>query len=91
MDGSNFYYYAIFLTQILHSFAFLPLVNSVYETQYTGNIPYATLYMLLLAALIQIVVALYKGYYIHFIIFTVLFASIGYLIHMKFQFDSNQV
>lgn len=82
-SNSNFYYYSVLLTIVLQSFAYLPLIATVYETQYTGNIPYATLFMLLLAALLLLSVAVYRGFYTHVIVFTVYFASIAYLIYMK--------
>ena len=91
MDNNTFYYYSILLTIVLQSFAYLPMIASVYDTQYTGNIPFATLFMLLLASLIQIIVSLYKGYSTHLLVFLIYFFSVGYLVLLKNQYDENQV
>ena len=81
--NNNFYYYSVLLTIVLQSFAYLPLIASTYETQFTGNIPYITLFMLLFAALLLLSVAIYRGYYTHVIVFTIYFSSLAYLIYMK--------
>jgi len=87
----NLYYYSVLLTNILQSFAYLPLIATVYETQYMDNIPYSTLFMLFLAALILLLVAIYKGYYTHVLVFSVFFASMAYLVMMKLQYSNNQI
>ena len=79
----NFYYYSVLLTILLQSFAYLPLIAQVYESKDTTNLPYSTLLMLLTAAFILLIVAMYRGYYTHVFVFLVYFGSIGYLINMK--------
>jgi uncharacterized protein with PQ loop repeat len=85
MDQGNFYYYSVLLTILLQSFAFIPLIAEVYKTGYSANIPFSTLLMLFLAALLLLIVAIYRGYYTHIIIFLVYFASIAYLLMLKIQ------
>jgi len=91
MDNDTTYYYSVLLTILLQSFAYLPLIAQVYETQYTGNIPYSTLFMLLLASLILLIISIYKNYSSHVFVFVIYFVSIAYLIAIKTQYDTNQV
>jgi len=83
MDQGNFYYYSVLLTILLQSFAFIPLIAEVYAQGYTSNIPFSTLLMLFLAAMLLLVVAIYRDYYTHVIVFLIYFASIAYLLMLK--------
>ena len=85
MEGgsNNFYYYSVLLTILLQSFAYIPLIIHVNETGDTSDLPYATLLMLFLAATILLVVALYRGYITHVLVFLVYFGSLAYLLTLK--------
>ena len=81
------YYYSILLSTTMQSLAYVPLLAMIYDTRYTGNIPYVTLFMLLLASLIQLIVATYNGFYFHLLLFMIYFLSISVIITLKYQYD----
>lgn len=82
------YYYAIMVSIMFKSFAFIPIIADVMEKKYTKNIPYVSLFLFLMSSLILIVISVYKKYYIHFMFFIIMFVACVILIILKTKYDN---
>lgn len=82
---NDVYYYAIFLTILLKSVAFIPTIIEVNRNKLPVTVSYLTLFLNLITALISCIIAIYKEYYFHIILFFIYFCSVAILIQYKYE------
>jgi uncharacterized protein with PQ loop repeat len=88
MVGSIYYYLIMFAT-LLFTFSFIPLVFEILQQKITSNIPYISLFSLLIALLIFLFIAIIKSYYIHSIFYCIGLLSIIIIMFLKKSYDNN--
>jgi uncharacterized protein with PQ loop repeat len=89
MIKKTIYYYILVFASILVSFSFIPLIFEIIQQKITSNIPYFSLYLLLIAYIIYCFVCIIKQYYFHLFIYTVGLLSVSLLIYLKMKYDNN--
>lgn len=81
----------VLLTIFIRSVSYIPLIFSIEQTQYVKNIPYLTLFLDLLSAMLLVIVALIKGYKPQLILFIIMFFSILTIVMLKFHYEGRLV
>ena len=79
----------VLLTIFIKSVSYIPFIFSIEQTEYTRNIPYLTLFMDLLAALLLCIVSLYKNYIPQLLLFLIYFLSVFTVVLLKIKYDSK--
>jgi uncharacterized protein with PQ loop repeat len=90
MVGSIYYYLIMFAT-LLFTFSFVPMVFEILQQKITSNIPYISLFSLLLALLIFLFIAIIKSYYIHAIFYSIGLLSVIIICFLKKSYDSKSI
>ena len=90
MVGSIYYYLIMFAT-LLFTFSFVPMVFEILQQKITSNIPYISLFSLLLALLIFLFIAIIKSYYIHSIFYSIGLLSVIIICFLKKSYDSKSI
>lgn len=90
MVGSIYYYLIMFAT-LLFSFSFIPIVFEVLQQKITSNIPYISLFALLISFLIFLFIGIIKEYYIHTIFYCIGLLSIIILCFLKKTYDIKSI
>ena len=90
MVGSIYYYLIMFAT-LLFTFSFVPMVFEILQQKITSNIPYISLFSLLIALLIFLFIAIIKSYYIHSIFYSIGLLSVIIICFLKKSYDSKSI
>lgn len=90
MVGSIYYYLIMFAT-LLFTFSFIPIVFEILQQKITSNIPYISLFSLLIALLIFLFIAIIKSYYIHSIFYSIGLLSVIILCFLKKSYDDKSI
>ena len=90
MVGSIYYYLIMFAT-LLFTFSFVPMVFEILQQKITSNIPYISLFSLLIALLIFLFIAIIKSYYIHSIFYSIGLLSVIILCFLKKSYDNKSI
>jgi uncharacterized protein with PQ loop repeat len=90
MVGSIYYYLIMFAT-LLFTFSFVPMVFEILQQKITSNIPYISLFSLLIALLIFLFIAIIKSYYIHSIFYSIGLLSVIIMCFLKKSYDSKSI
>lgn len=86
------YYYLILFSTFLFTFAFIPLVFEIIQQKITSNIPYITLFSLLIAFLIYLYIAIDRQYLCHMFFYIVgIFSIIIIIFIKKNQIENGEV
>ncbi len=83
------YYYLILFSTFLFTFAFIPLVFEIIQQKITSNIPYITLYSLLVAFIIYLYIAIDRQYLFHMFFYIIGIFSIIIIIFIKNNHVNN--
>ena len=87
---SKTYYYLIILSIIAKSVSYIPFIIKIYDTKYTENIPFPTLFLELVAYLILIGICCAKKYYLQLLFFLVFSVSVLYILFLKIKFENRE-
>ena len=87
MSSSSIYYYILLFASFLFIFAFIPFVFEINQQRITSNIPYLTLFLLLISFLLYLFVSISKGYFVHFFLYLIGIISISILFFLKRKYD----
>ena len=90
MVGSIYYYLIMFAT-LLFTFSFVPMVFEILQQKITSNIPYISLFSLLISLLIFLFIAIIKSYYIHSIFYSIGLLSVIIMCFLKKSYDSKSI
>ena len=90
MVGSIYYYLIMFAT-LLFTFSFVPIVFEILQQKITSNIPYISLFSLLISLLIFLFIAIIKSYYIHSIFYSIGLLSVIIICFLKKSYDSKSI
>ena len=90
MVGSIYYYLIMFAT-LLFTFSFVPIVFEILQQKITSNIPYISLFSLLIALLIFLFIAIIKSYYIHSIFYSIGLLSVIIICFLKKSYDDKSI
>ena len=90
MVGSLYYYLIMFAT-LLFIFSFIPMVFEILQQKITSNIPYISLFSLLISLLIFLFITIIKEYYIHSIFYSIGLLSVIILLFLKKSYDSKSI
>ena len=90
MVGSIYYYLIMFAT-LLFTFSFIPMVFEILQQKITSNIPYISLFSLLIALLVFLFIAIIKSYYIHSIFYSIGLLSVIIVCFLKKSYDSKSI
>ena len=90
MVGSIYYYLIMFAT-LLFTFSFVPMVFEILQQKITSNIPYISLFSLLIALLIFLFISIIKSYYIHSIFYSIGLLSVIIICFLKSSYDSKSI
>jgi uncharacterized protein with PQ loop repeat len=90
MVGSIYYYLIMFAT-LLFTFSFVPMVFEILQQKITSNIPYISLFSLLISLLIFLFITIIKEYYIHSIFYSIGLLSVIILLFLKKSYDSKNI
>ena len=90
MVGSIYYYLIMFAT-LLFTFSFVPMVFEILQQKITSNIPYISLFSLLISLLIFLFIAIIKSYYIHSIFYSIGLLSVIIICFLKKSYDSKSI
>jgi uncharacterized protein with PQ loop repeat len=90
MVGSIYYYLIMFAT-LLFTFSFIPMVFEILQQKITSNIPYISLFSLLISLLIFLFIGIIKEYYIHSIFYSIGLLSVIILCFLKKSYDSKSI
>ena len=90
MVGSIYYYLIMFAT-LLFTFSFVPIVFEILQQKITSNIPYISLFSLLIALLIFLFISIIKSYYIHAIFYSIGLLSVIILCFLKKSYDNKSI
>ena len=83
------YYYLILFAIFLFSFAFIPLVFEIIQQKITSNIPYITLFCLLIAFLIYLYISIERQYLFHMFLYIVGIFCVIIIIFLKKNQESE--
>jgi len=89
MINTSIYYYLIMFSTLLFVYAFIPIVFEILQKKVTFNIPYISLFSLLISFLILLFIGLIKEYYIHSIFYCIGLLSIIIIMFLKKSYDNN--
>jgi len=90
MVGSIYYYLIMFAT-LLFTFSFIPMVFEILQQKITSNIPYISLFSLLISLLIFLFISIIKEYYIHSIFYSIGLLSVIILCFLKKSYDDKSI
>jgi uncharacterized protein with PQ loop repeat len=90
MVGSLYYYLIMFAT-LLFTFSFVPMFFEILQQKITSNIPYISLFSLLISFLIFLFISIIKEYYIHSIFYSIGLLSVIILLFLKKSYDSKSI
>ena len=90
MVGSIYYYLIMFAT-LLFIFSFIPMVFEILQQKITSNIPYISLFSLLISLLIFLFITIIKEYYIHSIFYSIGLLSVIILLFLKKSYDDKSI
>jgi hypothetical protein len=89
MINTSIYYYLIMFSTLLFVYSFIPIVFEILQKKITFNIPYISLFSLLISFLILLFIGLIKEYYIHSIFYCIGLLSIIIIMFLKKTYDNN--
>jgi uncharacterized protein with PQ loop repeat len=90
MVGSIYYYLIMFAT-LLFTFSFVPIVFEILQQKITSNIPYISLFSLLISLLIFLFITIIKSYYIHSLFYSIGLLSVIIICFLKKSYDSKSI
>jgi ABC-type Na+ efflux pump permease subunit len=79
----SIYYYLILFAIFLFSFSFIPLVFEIIQQKITSNIPYVSLFSLLIAFLIYLYISIERQYLFHMFLYIIGIFCIIVIIFIK--------
>lgn len=82
-------FYIIMAAAFLLNFSFIPLLLEILQQRNMSNIPYITLFCMLLSQILLLFIVFYRKYYYHVFIYLIGFICVGTLLFLKSGYDNK--